>query len=107
MRLERFRGPEVEAQLARALLAAARAAGVAIEVERHRSRPWASATFVGARHALTLAGEPAPALDGWVASLSEAELTLRGHVVVSVAVECIDDGAAVHRLLLSVLTIED
>lgn len=107
MRHERFRGAEVEAQLARVLLASATTAGVVVEIEQHRSRPWASATFVGAQHRLTLAATPEPRQGEWVAGLAEAEFALRGHVVVSLEVERPADGEGDGRIALSVLTIED
>ena len=71
----------------------------------------ASATFVGARHRLTLSGSGV-AFDAWVAGLAEANLPLRGHLVADVAVVARDVAAAVltssqrHGLDQPELTIE-
>ena len=51
------RGPDVTTLLERRLRIAAEAAGVAIEIVASTATPWASATFNGARHHLTLIGD--------------------------------------------------
>lgn len=60
-----------------------------------RSEPWASVTFTGERHVYAFApGEPPT-------GLSEAEFTLRGHVVADLAVE--QNG---EEIVVEALTIE-
>ena len=103
MRHERVRCGHVEAQLAKAIVASARGSGVAIAVEEHRSRPWASATFVGAQHGLILVADDAAGLGDWLATLPDAELALRGNVVASLAVDAVDGT----RATLAVLTLQD
>lgn len=79
-------------------------------VEDVRSRSWASATFVGARHELQFrvtgdgAGEAAEA---FVGSLDAREFELRGHILADIAMaakEPVEDGV---RLRLEALTVED
>ncbi|WP_174292194.1 hypothetical protein [Sphingomonas bacterium] len=106
MRLERPGAALVEARLAHTLTAAGRAVGLDISVTEHRSRSWASATFAGAQHAITLAAPRSPALGGWVATLPDAELPLTGHLVASIAVDRIEDDGADVTLTITALTIE-
>lgn len=90
------------------------------------SRPWASATFVGARHTLLLRlggtdhGEQA---DRLMVSLPEAEFAIAGHIVADLCVDerliravgrddeakaSLDGGSPVETILrLSILTIEE
>lgn len=98
------RGPDATTLLERRLRIAAEAAGVAIAITASDTTPWASATFNGARHRLTLAGEGA-AFARWVAGLPEADLPLRGHLVADLVVRraVAEDGAVV----LEVLTVEE
>ena len=107
MRFERPREAQVEARLAAALVGAGRAAGIDLVVPDHRSRPWASATFVGAQHAVTLLAPRSPGLGCWAAALPDAELPLRGHVVASLAVERIEDDGVQVILTVEVLTLEE
>jgi hypothetical protein len=85
-------------------------AGTEGEVFADSLTPWASATFIGARHAVTLVlrGEDAMArADALRMMLPEAEFHLPGHIVADLVVDSIssdEPGAA--KLLLSVLTIE-
>ncbi|MEI9928049.1 MAG: hypothetical protein WDN44_10600 [Sphingomonas sp.] len=63
------RGPDAAVLLERALAASAGRARCPIRVTAAGSTRWASATFAGARHELTLAADPSPALDAWLAGL--------------------------------------
>jgi len=97
------RGPDVATQLARAI-EASRPGAIVLARE---SRPWASVTFSGARHRLTLDAGAAPGLDAWLSALPEREIPLRGHLVADVAVastEQREDGA---RVVIEVLTVEE
>lgn len=75
------------------------------------SRPWASVTFSGARHALTLRLEGTQAAaraDTFLADLDLAEFTLRGHILADVALIAREDHDEGHvRLRLEALTVED
>lgn len=48
---------------------------------------WASVTFTGARHRLSLAGADSAAARDWLAALAELELEVRGHLVADIAVD--------------------
>ena len=80
-------------------------------VEEISSRPWASATFVGARHELTfrLDGEDAgAAADRFLGDLDATEFKLRGHILADIALiseERFDDGRV--RISVEALTVED
>ncbi|WP_230772790.1 hypothetical protein [Sphingomonas sp. Leaf4] len=95
------RGPDAATLLERRLRIAAEAVGVTIVITASDWTRWASATFNGAKHRLTVTSE-----DGgfatWLATLSEAELPLRGHLVADVAVARVAAGVAD----LDVLTVE-
>ena len=85
-------------------------AGFAPVFEEIKSRSWASATFIGARHELTfrLCGEGAEAAgERFAATLDVAEFQLRGHIVADISLvskEACDCGV---RLRLEALTVED
>lgn len=67
---------------------------------RAESRPWASATFVGERHRIEVvaAGDAAAALD----DLEDAEFSLSGHLVASIAVATRGGGG---RAVIEALTL--
>jgi hypothetical protein len=71
--------------------------------------PWASATFIGARHAITLllegedSGVRAQAL---AAILPESDFAIPGHIVADLSVDGIAPDPQGARLTLSILTIE-
>ncbi len=101
------RGPDAETLLRRALEAQAEAAGCPIILVESDWTRWASATFSGARHMLTLAAPPSSALDAWLARLPEAELTLRRHLVADLAVEHVRRTGDRVTVSLEVLTLEE
>lgn len=74
------READAVALLGRALRASARSAGLHVTVERERSRPWTSATFVGEmiEADLSVIGTGA---DDWLAGLTETDLSIRGWYV--------------------------
>lgn len=96
------RGPEVTTLLERRLRISAEAAGVSIEIVGSRSTPWASATFNGARHHLALESADA-GFAPWLATLPEADLPLRGHLVADLIVP----GAGDRSATIEVLTVEE
>lgn len=70
-------------------------------------RPWASASFVGARHIFPctlVAGDGAAVRQALHDRLSAIEWVLPGHIVADVAVEC---GTEPHMLRIEILTVED
>jgi hypothetical protein len=81
-----------------------------LTIEEIRSRNWASATFVGARHeiGLKIAGEGAEAAaDRFAMTLEAREFHLRGHVLADIALianEPVEGGV---RLRIEALTVED
>lgn len=101
------RGPDAETLLRRALEASAEAAGCSVTLAESDWTRWASATFTGARHLLSLAAPPSPALDAWIASLPEAELRLRGHLVADLVVEHVGRAGDAVTVSLEVLTVEE
>ncbi|HWK36525.1 hypothetical protein [Sphingomonas sp.] len=80
------RGPDAATLLERALIADAARAGVAIHITACDSTRWASATFSGARHVLTLVLDGGDAGRAWLAALPETDLPMRGHLVADLAV---------------------
>jgi len=92
--------------LADALTQTALRSGCPATILGSRSEGWASATFAGARHAITLGADACPALDRWLATLPEAELPLRGHLVADLAVTARRQRQAAVEFDLEVLTVE-
>lgn len=74
-------------RLTRTLAAMAEAAGCAVRVAPLSETPWASATFVGARHVLAIESPGSATFYAWLATLPDADFAVRGHVVVEVSVE--------------------
>ena len=101
------RGPDAATLLERALLAAADAAGCPVAVVTSDWTRWASATFTGARHSLTLTAQPGPRLDQWLVGLSEAEFALRNYLLADLVVTRMSrDGDRV-TIALEALTVEE
>lgn len=96
-------------ELKRAMRDAFLSFGATAEAEVLASRPWASITFSGERHRLTLriGGDgAAAAADAFLDGLAEREFELRGHILADIAVVADmreDDGT---RLTLEALTVE-
>lgn len=79
-------------------------------IEELVSRPWASVTFRGARHRVTLAleGEGAgDAADAFLGGLTEAEFELPGHILADIAPAGEKRTGDRVRLTLEALTVED
>ena len=81
-------------------------------IEEVKSRSWASATFIGARHELSfrIEGDHArTAADAFLRDLDAAEFRLRGHILADIALlsdERPDDPSSV-TISLEALTVED
>jgi hypothetical protein len=71
-------------------------------------RPWASATFVGARHGVTLilyGTDAASRAADLAQSLPEREFRIPGHIVADLATQIVQADGEI-RLILSILTVE-
>lgn len=93
--------------LIRALTRSAADAGVDLTVTQANERPWASVTFSGARHRLLIEGPAGNAFDGWLAQLGEAELTMRGHIVLEPEIAWVTSDQEVRRAGLEVISLID
>lgn len=101
------RGPDAATQLERALVAAAAAAGCPIAIAATDWTRWASATFTGARHSLTLTAPPSAMLDQWLVGLSEADFALRRTLVADIHVVRMTRDADGVTVALEALTVEE
>ena len=101
------RGPDAAILLERALMGSAEAAGCPIRIVAADWTRWASATFTGARHVLTLAAAPSDALDRWLAGLPEAEFALRNYLVADIGVTRMTREGMVATVAIEALTVED
>ncbi|MDT8759676.1 hypothetical protein MZO42_13300 [Sphingomonas psychrotolerans] len=101
------RGPDAATQLERTLLAAAASAGCPVAVGSSDWTRWASATFTGARHAMTLTAGASPMLDSWLVGLSEAEFRLRGYLVADIQVVRMTRDGDVVTVAIEALTVEE
>lgn len=100
------RATDSGALLARAIELTAHKAGCAVRAEPHRWTRWASATFQGARHAVTVRGTRSPGLEAWLAALPDQDFALPGHLVADLVTQAVRrDGNAVEAEL-EVLTLE-
>jgi hypothetical protein len=101
------RGPDAATLLERALLAAADSAGCPVAVIASDWTRWASATFTGARHSLTLTAAASPRLDRWLVGLSEAELGLRNYLLADLVVTRMCREGDRVTVALEALTVEE
>lgn len=69
--------------------------------------PWASATFSGARHRLTVTAADTPHAAAWLAALPEIELPIAGHLVADLHVAAVTRAEGALRAVLDVLTVEE
>lgn len=96
------RGPDAGTRLARAL----ERGGPEVSVTERTSRPWASVTFTGARHVLTLEAPATAALDAWLETLPETEFVIPGHLVADIAVVAVRRDDARAEVRIEALTVE-
>lgn len=90
-------------------------AGVHGRITESSSRPWASATFIGAQHAMTMRIGGPDALDRaarLAGALPDAEIRLAGHILADLVVDGVETGqdqagAPFALLRLAALTVED
>ena len=100
------RGPDAGTALRRAVERDARRAGCVVAIAATEATHWASATFVGARHRLTLDGADGSILDAWLDALPEADLPIRGHLVADLVIVSRHRAAGRMAALIEALTVE-
>lgn len=100
------RGPDIGTLLVRTLYRDSVAKSCPMKIVGSDCVRWASATFVGARHAMTWTALPSPALDTWLAELPEAEFDLRGHLLADIDVVAITRTATCVGIEIEALTVE-
>lgn len=101
------RWPDLTTQIERALVRSAADAGIVLAVATASATSWASVTFTGARHRVTIAASASPLLDTWLAGLPEAEFRLRGHLVADLAIVGEARSGDPVEVALELLTVED
>lgn len=101
------RGPDAATLLARALMRSASEAGLSLTVRHANLRRWASATFAGARHELTVELPDGGAALAWLDALAEADLPIRGHLVADAVVLRKHGEGEWLVAALEILTVED
>lgn len=94
---------DVRAHLVRALV---QDAGAGARVADIASSPWASATFVGERHRLSMT-LPSPGADRMERDLPERDFAIFGHLVADIAIVGRADREGHARLTIEALTIEE
>ena len=107
MRPDAIRGPDAGTLLIRTLRGHATAAGVTMQVESIACTPWASATFTGTQHRLTITAFPVPGLRDWIDGLPEAEFAMRGHIVADLVVDRVETIGDREHATIAVLTLID
>ena len=105
MRMDALRGPDAATLLLRALRSHAAAAGCPFHLVSIDSQGWASATFTGAQHSVTIAADPVPGLRSWLDALPEAELALHGHIVADLAIDAVETIDDRTHISIAVLTL--
>lgn len=101
------RGPDIATLLERALAASAVRAGCPLAIVEADWERWASATFTGARHRLTLCAQGGERLDAWLAMLPEMEFAIRGHLVADLTVVGVERASDKAAIRIEALTVED
>ena len=105
--MDTLRGPDAGTLLIRGLRGHAGAAGVTMNVATIACTPWASATFVGTQHQLTILADPVPGLRDWIDGLPEAEFAMRGHIVADLTVDRVETIGDREHVMIAVLTLID
>ena len=98
--------PDAGVLLERALTRGAAEAGIGLAILAAESTRWASVTFTGARHRLTVTAA-SQRLDAWLAGLPEAEFRLCGHLVADLAIAAQRRNGDRIEIDLEALTVED
>lgn len=100
------RGPDAGSLFGRAIERDARRVGCTVTLARTESTRWASATFIGARHHLSLDGADDAAFTAWLASLPEVDLPMRGHLVADLEIVSVTRAAGRASVSVEALTVE-
>lgn len=100
------RGPDAATLLKRALERHADAAGCDITLRIDETRGWASATFAGARHTITLTLRDDARGALWLGDIGEADLPMRGHLVADLVTLRVARRNDELRVTLEALTVE-
>lgn len=100
------RGPDIGTLLVRTLYRDSVAKNCPVEIVASDWMRWASATFVGARHAMTWTALPSPALETWLAGLPEADFDLRGHLLADLTIAAVTRTATSVGIEIEALTVE-
>lgn len=100
------RRPDIGTALTRAIERQSRLARCPAEIVNAQWERWASATFSGARHRITVALLPCPASETWLSGLREAEFDVRGHLIADLDVVAVRRTAPRVEAELEVLTVE-
>jgi len=101
------RGPDAGTLLVRGLEADSHRANCPVRAIESTWTRWASATFNGARHELTLEAADSSALDAWLDALPEANLPLRGHLVADIVVIKRSRAEGIATMTVEALTVEE
>lgn len=101
------RGPDAGTLLRRAIERDAADGGCTLEATVLLTTRWASATFVGARHRLTLRGYADSAFEAWLARLPEVDLPIRRHLVADVTMLSVLRRDGVATVEVEALTVEE
>ncbi|WP_241213199.1 hypothetical protein [Sphingomonas sp. ABOLE] len=98
---------DVGARLERALIAAAAVEGCVLRIVEASWVPWASVTFSGARHRLTLELDESIVAKAWLVALPELELPISGHLVADLQVTMVETADGVVCAGIEALTVEE
>ena len=100
------RGPDIGTAMTRALVQQATNAGCPVMIERADCQRWESATFIGARHQISISASPSLALNAWISGLSEADFAIRDHLVADLVVSAVRRTDSQVAIDLEILTVE-
>lgn len=100
------RNGQIGGAFVHALRQNALAAGCCVQVQSCDWAPWASATFAGARHRITLEAASTEAFNDWLAHLDEADLPVPGHLVADIAIAAVRCTGKVAEADIEALTVE-
>jgi hypothetical protein len=101
------RGPDAATLLERALLADLARLGCVATLSESAMTRWASASFAGARHRITLEAAQSDVLDLWIAALPDADFALRGHLLADLSVTCVHRHDGRTAVTLEALSVEE
>ncbi|MBW4331692.1 hypothetical protein KY084_12510 [Stakelama sp. CBK3Z-3] len=101
------RGPDAATLLERALLRSAAEAGCDPALIGADWERWASVTFTGARHTITLSLCTDEAGRDWLVALPDADFPLSGHLVADLAIDHVHFEGERKIVRLQALTVED